>query len=95
MGFFESVNIAFAQSCKQVDDKRIGIILKNSAEQVNKHCPIHIDNSTLLDSITVKSNRTMVYNYTVVNHSKSDMDTNADKKRIKGLTLKNNVCCLR
>lgn len=46
------------------------------AEEVNASAPMMIDNITRLDHAEVIRNNTFRYNYTLVNHTKSDPEIN-------------------
>ena len=52
-------------------------LLKLSAQEINKMCPMTIDEDTQLDNVVVLSNKTIQYNYTFVNWELEDLDLQA------------------
>jgi len=55
----------------------IELLLKLSAQEINKMCPRTIDKDTQLDNVVVLSNKTIQYNYTLVNWELEDLDLQA------------------
>ena len=56
-------------------DTEIQNKLKQVANEVNKDCPRIIDSETRLDNAGAFSNRTLLYNFTLVNKERSQIDT--------------------
>jgi hypothetical protein len=61
-----------------VNDK----VLKVTADQVNKSCPVMIDNEIRLDSAEVLPNKVFKYNYTLVNREKAGLNIDDIKQRM-------------
>ncbi|HLA56811.1 MAG TPA: hypothetical protein VK623_11950 [Flavobacterium sp.] len=58
--------------------------LKKTAIEMNKKCPVNVDNETRLDSVASHEGAQIQYNYTLLNHVKEDttIDYNAAKKYV-------------
>src|SRR5450759_1934194 len=72
------IMIILACSCKNsssIKDTEIQNKLKQVANEVNKGCPRIIDSETRLDNAGAFSNRTLLYNFTLVNKERSQIDT--------------------
>ena len=52
----------------------IQTMLMLTAEEMNKMCPMTVDQDTRLDNVVVLSNKTIQYNYTWVNFELEDLD---------------------
>jgi ribosomal protein L37E len=50
-------------------------LLTKFASEINKSCPINIDAETRLDNAVALPNKTFLYNYTLVNIEKENVDT--------------------
>jgi len=81
---FVSVTIVITQFFLKKD---IGSDLVKMSEELNKNCPVMVDEMTRLDSISVVDSKVVQYNYTVVAVSKDSLIT--DLEGIKAF-LKNN-----
>lgn len=57
------------------DHDKINPSLMKAASELNKNCPIVIDAETRLDNAVALPNNTFGYNYTLINYSKTDIDT--------------------
>lgn len=77
------VAVLISPSCKQAEDTVVEALLKSTAKQTNKKLPITVDSETRLDSVSIKPNRTMVYNYTLVNYSRTELDTTVLKNSME------------
>ena len=67
-----------AYSCKNTNSRKDAEIqnkLKQVANEVNKDCPKIINSETRLDNAGAFSNRTLMYNFTLVNKERSQIDT--------------------
>ena len=53
--------------------------LRLTAQKMNEMCPMVIDNDTRLDNVAVLSNRTIQYNYTLVNINIEDINSDLVK----------------
>jgi len=49
-------------------------ILMKAASEINKNCPIMVDSETRLDNASGGTKNEITYNYTFVNHNKSELD---------------------
>ncbi len=57
--------------------------LSATANEVNKQCPMMVDADTRMDNIVPMPNRTMQYNYTLINMEVGDIDTTSVKSIIE------------
>jgi hypothetical protein len=71
---FLGLSIILSCSSRSTD---IESLLKLSAQEINKMCPMTIDEDTQLDNVVVLSNKTIQYNYTFVNWELEDLDLQA------------------
>lgn len=53
-----------------------------SASEINKSCPIMVDQFTRLDNAIAMPDNVFQYNYTIVNHEKSEVNLDTAKKYI-------------
>ncbi len=58
-------------------------ILVNTASEINKTCPLQVDQYTRLDNTVALPNNTFQYNYTLINTSKSEVNIDTVKKYIE------------
>lgn len=72
------------------DNAAIDTALLHAASEINKTLPMMVDAETRLDS-TTGINRTIRYNYTMVNYTVADLDGVSFEKSMKQ-TLINKVC---
>ncbi|MDJ1499458.1 hypothetical protein [Xanthocytophaga agilis] len=63
--------------------------LLNAASEINKTCPVMIDQETRLDNTFSTSKSDFRYNYTLVNRSKEEIDVAALENYIKPPLIKN------
>ena len=49
--------------------------LKLIANEMNKSCPMMVDEETRLDKVTLPSKTVFQYNYTLINYEKTEIDT--------------------
>lgn len=59
-----------------------GKILETAVNEVNKRCPVMIDQYTRLDSASVISGNSMQYNYTLINTELSEVNQDTVKKYV-------------
>jgi hypothetical protein len=64
-------------------------ILMSAASEINKTCPIMIDQETRLDNALAMPNNTLQYNYTLINLDKSDIIVDTLKKYIEPNIINN------
>ena len=64
--------------------------LNEISSEVNKSCPIILDDETKLDNTSVLQGNTFQYNFTLVNYTKNDIDIEKLKNILKD-TLLNNI----
>jgi hypothetical protein len=64
-------------------------VLMESASELNKSCPIMIDNATRLDNAVALSDNVFQYNFTLVNMVKDSVNIDDLKKRIEPNILNN------
>lgn len=57
------------------------------ASELNKSCPVFVDQETRLDNTTVLPNDIFQYNYTLVNYNTTDVDTLAFKDMLEPTLL--------
>jgi hypothetical protein len=65
-------------------------IIMNAASELNKTCPVMIDQETRLDNAVAMPNKSFQYNYTLINLNKSEVNIDTVKKYIEP-TIINNV----
>jgi hypothetical protein len=58
-------------------------VLTRVASEFNKNCPIMVDRETRLDNALSIGNNLLQYNYTLMNLSKSDLDTAVLKQKVE------------
>jgi hypothetical protein len=63
-------------------------VLMNAASEINKTCPIMVDEYTRLDNAVALPNSTFEYNYTILNHDKTEINLDTAKKYIEPVLLK-------
>ncbi len=63
--------------------------LKNMANELNKTCPIMVDQYTRLDNALVLSKNVFQYNYTIVSNEKSEINLDTAKKYIEPSIINN------
>ncbi len=64
-------------------------VLMKSASEINKSCPIMVDQETRLDNVIALTNNTFQYNYTIVSRQKDSIDLNVFEEYMKPLILNN------
>ena len=62
-------------------------MLRQTAKDMNESCPVYVDSETRLDNVAVLAGKVVMYNYTLVNISKSDIDINEFKVYIERMLL--------
>lgn len=79
VGFFVMFYISqyFFSSSKDID-KQLSIV----SSQINKNCPIVVDQYLTLDNTMTYPNRTLQYNYSIVEYDKSEINLDTVKKYI-------------
>ena len=75
------------ENLKDLSDDDWGIILGKITDEVNKTCPKMIDKETRLDNTIALSNRTIQYNYTMVNLEKESIDIDYFEQNLKPVIL--------
>jgi len=63
--------------------------LAKIASEINKNCPLIIDQYLTLDNTVVYPNKTLQYNYTIVEYEKSEINIDTVKKYVFGGVLEN------
>ncbi len=58
-------------------------VLMKTASEINKSCPIMVDQFTRLDNAVALSNDTFQYNYSIVNDEKAEINLDTAKKYIE------------
>ena len=53
--------------------------LEETAQKINEKCPMTIDKDTRLDNVAILSNKTILYNYTLINSSIEDLNLDSVK----------------
>jgi hypothetical protein len=61
--------------CRCATESSGGATLEEIAREFNKKCPQMIDSETKIDGIEIKEPNTIVYNYTLINLLKQNVDT--------------------
>ena len=67
--------------------KDIGNELVKMSEEINKNCPVMVDEATRLDSVSIVDSKSVRYNYSVITINKDSLTV--DLKEVKAF-LKNN-----
>lgn len=62
-------------------------ILMNTASEINKTCPAMVDEYTRLDNALALPNSTFQYNYSIINHDKTEINLDTAKKYIEPVLL--------
>jgi hypothetical protein len=62
-------------------------VLMNTASEINKTCPVMVDEFTRLDNAIALPNSTFQYNYSIINHDKTEMNLDTAKKYIEPVLL--------
>ncbi len=60
------------------------------ADEINKSCPFMVDSDIRMDN-SIGVGKTLIYNYTLVNYTSSEIDTHVFRKN-KEPTIKNKTC---
>ncbi len=66
----------------------VDFALQNMAQEINKKCPMVINKDTRLNNVAILSNKTVRYNYTLVNLNVDKIDADLLKK--ESATILNN-----
>ena len=68
-------------------------LLQDTANGVNKQCPMTIDSETRLDNVAALPGKTLQYNYTLVNYAKGQLtaDQIASVQSSMSTTIKNSI----
>ncbi len=61
----------------------IDTVIQKSAKEINRTCPIKIDEFTQLDSVTMPAKKTIQYNYTLIDMGKDEINPDTVEKYIK------------
>jgi hypothetical protein len=75
---------------QQLTDHEVYVELRNVCESMNASCPYMLDSETRLDNLMAFEPKTIQYNGTLVNYSKSDLNVNVLKANLEP-TLVNKV----
>ena len=75
------------ENLKDLSDDDWGVILGKVTDEVNKTCPKMIDKETRLDNSIALSDRTIQYNYTMVNLEKESIDIDYFEENLKPIIL--------
>ena len=57
--------------------------LMHAASEINKSCPMMVDRETRLDNTVAGSGKTLIYNYTLVNFTRAQIDTTVFESSLK------------
>jgi len=68
---------------------RIDSALVNAAAEINKHLPMMIDKETRLDATMAVPNKTIIYRYTLVDRSASDLQKDTLIKAVRPTLVAN------
>lgn len=82
-----SLSILVFTCSSEYSDKELEILLFKASTEINKKCPAVIDEDTRLDNTVVLSNRTVQYNYTMVNYEVENMDLKLIKEQFTPILL--------
>ncbi|HTK82392.1 MAG TPA: hypothetical protein VL633_08890 [Bacteroidota bacterium] len=63
--------------------------LARFAAEANKNLPVMVDKETRLDATEFGGNKRFIYSYTLVNYSKSDVDTSLFRKSMQPTLISN------
>jgi hypothetical protein len=61
--------------------------LVNAANEINKICPLMVDSQTRLDNAMSMPGKQFVYNYTLVNSLKADIDISQLQEKMRPLAI--------
>lgn len=75
--------IILIQIIRQLLQIPIDKALTQTANRLNKECPIYVDKETRLDSVIALPNKILQYNYTFVNYLKKDLLMTYIKKNLE------------
>jgi len=64
-------------------------VFMNAASELNKTCPIMIDQETRLDNAVAMPNKSFQYNYTLINLNKSEISIDTVKKYLEPSIINN------
>ena len=78
--FFQSLGIVIPFMESAMMQFSVEKTLKWESEEVNKQCPMMVDEVTRLDSTEIGSDKTFIYYYTLTNKEKTDKDLEEMKK---------------
>ena len=86
LGFFVTFYLTqyFFKPSNYIDE----VLVKVSSE-INKNCPLIIDQYLTLDNTAAYPNKTLQYNYTIVDYEKSEINLDTVKKYVFGGVLEN------
>ena len=62
-------------------------VLMNTASEINKTCPVMVDQYTRLDNAIALPNSTFQYNYSIINNDKTEINLDTAKKYIEPVLL--------
>ena len=62
-------------------------VLMNTASEINKTCPVMVDQYTRLDNTVALPNSTFQYNYSIINNDKTEINLDTAKKYIEPVLL--------
>ena len=68
----------FLFSAPSIDSQIVKI-----ANEINKNCPFMVDSQTRLDNTVAGTGKTIIYNYTLINYMKDDVDTDTFESNVK------------
>jgi hypothetical protein len=64
-------------------------IMMNTVSEINKICPMMIDENTRFDNAAAMPDKSIVYNYTLVNHIKDSLNIDFMKETIEPTIISN------
>lgn len=65
------------------------IMLEAAAKEINKTCPVMVDEATRLDNVAALPGKSLQYNFTLVNSEKSEFNLEAAKQYVEPNIIEN------
>ncbi len=76
-------------SCQSDREAEFQKQLVQAAEAINKDCPMRIDSQTRLDNTRAAPGKTFIYNYTLVNYRREELDSTAIRAEMTPALINN------
>ncbi len=77
------ISVVIIQIIRQFLQIPLDKALIQTANTLNKKCPVNVDKEIRLDSVTALPNKILQYNYTFVNHLKKDLFVTYIRKNLE------------